>query len=158
MSMSILLVPLAIALCISASETVGAVTEKCRNHEDTNSNDSASLIQTRFNDASLLSQTLVEHGLNVQVLNENELMVSSRGGKLKYIKPNLEGPFFIELHEVIDVDCLVSDLNELENEYDRNVQSFTYHKVLDNLPPEMTVVEDTVLEDDSIKLTIAVRN
>ncbi|MCR4636659.1 MAG: hypothetical protein K5754_10510 [Butyrivibrio sp.] len=153
MSMSVLLVPLAIALCATASETISDIVDKCKNNKGNNT-----LVQTRINDYDILKKTLEEHGLSVATQDRNHVNVYSQGGNLRYIRENEEATFLIDLDDVKNVNCLVNDLNELENEYDRNVQSFTYNRIIKSLPEDMTIVEDEVLEDDSILLTISVNN
>ena len=150
MSMSVFLVPLAIALCATASETISDIVDKCRNSNHYEP------IQTKFNDHDLLVKTLEEHGLNVAVYGNNKIAVTSGAGRLIYERDNANLPYSIDLKDVSNIDCLANDLSELENEYDRNVQSFTYNKVLKNLPSDMTIIEDEVLEDESILLTISV--
>ena len=49
-----------------------------------------------------------------------------------------------------------SELNDIDVEYDANVQSYTYEHVIENLPDNMSVEDEQVLEDNSILLTIAV--
>ena len=52
---------------------------------------------------------------------------------------------------------LLDSVDELENEYGRNVQTFTYNKVMTSLYEHgMTVDQEEVLEDDSILLTLNV--
>ncbi len=150
MSMSVFLVPLAIAICATASEKIGDIIDKC------NSGEKVEPIQTKINDFDLLLMTLQEHGLNPIVYNNNCVDVASASGRLKYFRESVDQSFSIELDRVNNIDCLISDLTELENEYDRNVQSFTYNRIINNLPQDMTIIEDEVLEDESILLTISV--
>lgn len=153
MSMSVLLVPLAVALCVTASETMASITNKISNPTENNAS-----IQTRFNSADILIQTLKEHGLDIEICDSNTILVKSTGGILRYVRKNKNESFSIELMNVDKFDCLINDLNELENEYDRNVQSFTYNKVIQNLPSNMCIVENNVLDDESILLTISVQD
>ena len=103
-------------------------------------------------------QTLKEHGLDIEICDSNTILVKSTGGILRYVRKNKNESFSIELMNVDKFDCLINDLNELENEYDRNVQSFTYNKVIQNLPSNMCIVENNVLDDESILLTISVQD
>ena len=153
MSMSVLLVPLVVALCISSSETLDEVAEKCKVNAA-----KSTPIQTRFNDAKLLEQTLKEHGLRVEDSGENRLTVVTNGGILNYVRKSEKEPFAISLDKVSNLDCLVNDLEELETEYDRNVQTFTYNRLMHSLPPDMKVIEDVVLDDETILVTLEVTN
>ena len=62
------------------------------------------------------------------------------------------------ISQVSDVDRLVEDFKELEEEYDLNVQTFTYNRVVENLPENMLIESEQVMEDDSILLTINVND
>ena len=59
--------------------------------------------------------------------------------------------------DISDMRQLLSSVDELNNEYGRNVQTFTYHKVMEGLIEHgMTVDTEEILEDDSIVLTLNV--
>lgn len=53
-----------------------------------------------------------------------------------------------------DVDGLICSIKSLEEDYARNVQSYTYDKVIAGLENNMSIEKEEVLEDDSILITI----
>lgn len=56
-----------------------------------------------------------------------------------------------------DMDRLIADLKEFEEEYGRNVQDYTYHKILQAMEEHgLSLKEEEVLEDDSILLTLRI--
>ena len=66
-------------------------------------------------------------------------------------------PFLLELKDISDMRELLNSVDELNNEYGRNVQTFTYNKVMEGLIEHgMTVDTEEILEDDSIVLTLNV--
>jgi pentatricopeptide repeat protein len=61
----------------------------------------------------------------------------------------------LEVKGVKDMQDLKSSLDALENEYGRNVQAFTYNRVMCSLVEHgMGIEAEEVLEDDSIVLTL----
>ena len=64
-------------------------------------------------------------------------------------------PFSLQLRNISNMHELLDSVDELENEYGRNVQTFTYNKVMTGLIEHgMTVDTEEILEDDSILLTL----
>lgn len=153
MSACVTLIPLAVALCVSAVETVGMVRQKCANKEGLSQG-----IQTRFNDEALLVQTLQEHGLQVQVSADGSIRALCPEGSLVYRRGGQDNAYMIHLDEVRNVEGLLCDIDLIEKEYGMNVQSYTYHRVMDNLDDHMRVEEEKVLADDSILITISLDN
>ncbi len=150
MSMTLTLVPLAIALNVSLASSVAAIL--CKQKPE-----GASLpaVETIFSDAALLEQTLREHGLSFTAASPNEYTVSTDAGVLRYFRASADVPFQLEATGVDDMEELLDSLDALENEYGRNVQKFTYDKVMCSLAQYgMTVDREEVLEDDSILLTL----
>ena len=52
--------------------------------------------------------------------------------------------------------ALLEQIQLFETEYGRNVQTYTYHHIKENLTEDMQIVSETVLEDDSLVLTISI--
>lgn len=67
-----------------------------------------------------------------------------------------DGPFVMDIGEVGDIQCLIDELDSIETEYNGNVQTYTYERVMNNLPEDMVVESEEVLEDNSIVLTLTV--
>lgn len=153
MSVTLTLVPLAVAVGLSLTASSVALLNQSRNQTDLDN----ITLETAFVDASLLQKTLSEHGLNVQVVGENEMIVASESGQLRYFRTSAENPFLLQLRNISNMHELLDSVDELENEYGRNVQSFTYNKVMTSLIEHgMTVDSEEIMEDDSILLTLNV--
>jgi len=154
MSISLVLVPLAIAVSITAKESLAIIAEN-RTHAKSSSGGQLSAIETRFNSDSLLVQTLIEHGVDVKAISENHIICNVGNAQLEYTRQDASQSFLMSVHNVEDVDCLLDSINLFEQEYDRNVQSFTYGHLMSNLGNTgMQLVDEEVLEDHSILLTI----
>ena len=152
MSVTLTLVPLAVAVGISLSAASSVLISQ---HKDVQ--EELPALETAFLDSELLVKTLTQHGLQVRQLGENELVVSSESGTLRYFRQEAGRPFLLELKDITDMRQLLSSVDELNNEYGRNVQTFTYNKVMEGLIEHgMTVDTEEILEDDSILLTLNV--
>lgn len=151
MSVTLTLVPLAIAVGISLTAASTSLLSQHRNTAVEN----IPPLETAFTDANLLHKTLTQHGLQVQTTHENELIVRSPSGVLRYFRHNNTQPFSLQMSNISNMRELLDSVDELENEYGRNVQTFTYNKVMTSLHEHgMTVDQEEVLEDDSILLTL----
>ncbi len=114
-------------------------------------------LETRFADETLLLQTLREHGMNVQSAQEGQYFVETDCGRLRYLRKEKNGPYYVQIENVADMRGLLQSIDSLENEYGRNVQKFTYDRVLHSVGHYgMSIEEQTVLEDDSIVLRLKV--
>ena len=90
--------------------------------------------------------------------SSRRLIAECAEGVLIYERNAENEPFVVTISQVSDVDRLVEDFKELEEEYDLNVQTFTYNRVVENLPENMLIESEQVMEDDSILLTINVND
>jgi hypothetical protein len=141
MSVTLVLIPMAVAIGMSlgSSGIAALLGLKPKNQKNLDP------VETIFNDASLL----------VKEDGENEYRIETQMGVLHYFRASQEAPFSLEVRNVGDMDELLGSLQSLENEYGRNVQAFTYAKVMESLSEHgMAVASEEVLEDDSILLTI----
>lgn len=152
MSLMMLLVPMAVALSVTSAETVLAIKEKCKNISENTTED----IQTRFTNSVLLQETLTEHGIKITVHNDNFIEAEFEMGKIIYHRELADENYKMNIVNVSDADGLVCNLELLENEYDSNVQSYTYNKVISSIPDNMVIESEEVMEDDSILITITV--
>ena len=151
MSVTLTLVPLAVAVGLSLTATSTALLAQHRNH----TTQEIPALETAFTDASILQKTLNQHGLQVQMVSGNEMFVTSDSGILRYFRNDTSSPFSLELRNISNMHELLDSVDELENEYGRNVQTFTYNKVMTGLIEHgMTVDIEEILEDDSILLTL----
>lgn len=151
MSITITLVPLAVAVGLSLTATSTALLTQHRQNET----QQIPALETAFMDAAILRKTLTQHGLQVETVSENELFVRSDAGELRYFRKEASGKFYLELRNISNMHELLDSVDELENEYGRNVQTFTYNKVMTGLIEHgMTVDSEEILDDDSILLTL----
>jgi len=112
-------------------------------------------LETQFADETLLLQTLREHGMQVQNAGEGAYVVETDCGRLRYLRKTAAGPYYVQIENVADMQGLLASIDSLENEYGRNVQTFTYDRILHSAGDYgMAVEEQTVLEDDSILLRL----
>ncbi len=152
MSLTLTLIPVAVAVGMSLSSSSIAALTSLRGKKT----QSFDPVETTFADAALLLKTLGEHGLQVQQHGENEFVVQTESGTLRYFRTQAEAPFYLELSGVSDLDGLLDSLDSLENEYRRNVQAFTYDKVKSYLAEHgMTLEQESVMDDESILLTLS---
>ena len=156
MSISIILIPLAVALSITTKTAVETLIENKNKSKSTGQRiTQLAPMLTIFNDIILLEQTLREHGLSVTVISENQLICQAGGACLDYSRQTAGEPFQVAVSGVNDVGKFISEMECFEQEYKQNVQSYTYSKLIENLSDSnMKIVEETLLADNSILLTI----
>lgn len=112
-------------------------------------------IETIFNDITLLKKTLDEHGLTTSVLSDNQLICRIGDVLIDYTRQTNGEPFQLTISGLQNIDNFFEEMECFEREYRQNVQSYTYNKLMNNLNERnMNVVEETILEDNSIMLTI----
>ena len=146
MSISMVLLPVAIIMAITTKEPIEVQKEAAAEFAP---------MQTIFSDSMLLEQTLREHGLAVTALSEHQLICQAGDVRLQYARRTAEEPFWLTVSGVQNMDSFLAELECFEREYRQNVQSYTYSRLKDNLSKRnMKVAEETLLEDNSILLTI----
>ena len=112
--------------------------------------------ETIFADSQLLAKTLNGFDCHFQQVDENHFIVETTCGNLIYKRNSVDEAFRLYLDEINDVDGLLANIKSFEVDYGRNVQAYTYDHIKKNLSDNMTIVDDEVLEDDSLYLTINV--
>lgn len=159
MSLSTILIPLAIALAASIPGSVALAVDAAKSDPDVSGMVGVDIgpVSTIFNSASILEKTLREHDLPVARISEDHIVCKCSGVELHYLRSAAGEPFSLELRGVRDPDALVAELTCFEKEYRENVQTYTYEKLMRSLiKHRMTVAEETVLEDNSILITLDV--
>lgn len=152
MSASFVLLPLAVALITSSMEGVGRVVDSCQRV----SGGCSDKIETRFNSEDLLKKTLAEYGASFQNDSPDRITADFKTGKIVYERKDSTSPYTMQVFDVKDLDCLIDSIKAIDEEYGCNVQSYTYHKMMQNLPENMRLESDEVLEDGSILITLTV--
>ena len=152
MSMTLTLVPVAVALSMSLGSSSLAALITLKGGEKHGFDP----VETVFADGTILQKTLNEHGLCVKTLSESEYIVETEAGTLRYYRHDAQSPFLLELQNVHDMQQLLDSLDSLENEYRKNVQAFTYDRVMASLEEHgMRAESESVLDDESILLTLS---
>lgn len=113
-------------------------------------------IDTIFVDSDILLETLNGYDCHFDVVSENEYVVKTACGNIKYKREDSTQPFKMYLGEIEDVDGLLENIKSFEIDYGRNVQAYTYNHIKENLSDGMSIETEEVLEDDSLYLTINV--
>ncbi len=150
MSMTVTLIPVVIAL--GSTLSAGSLAAVC-----TDRRKSISGAATGFTDRELLVKTLLEHGMKVAEADDDHLVVMTDEGEIHYSREDSKAPFMMSIKGIRDMDRLIADLKEFEEEYGRNVQAYTYHKILQAMEEHgLSLKEEEVLEDDSILLTLRI--
>ncbi len=111
-------------------------------------------LDTQFVDAEILSKTLNGFDCHFTQVDENQFIVETTCGNLVYKRAGVGEAFKLYFNDINDVDGLVENIRSFEYDYGRNVQAYTYDHIKKNLTDDMTIVEDEILEDDSLYLTI----
>jgi hypothetical protein len=150
MSVTISLTAMAVIACASiASSTLSAMLG-AENFEE----EQMEIFETPFVDSEILVKTLNEHGCCVNAVSENEYVVTTSEGNLRYTRSAVGEPFMLNISEVSNPQLLVENIRSLEFEYGRNVQAYTYSHIMSSLGEDMTFQQEEILEDDSLLLTI----
>ena len=151
MSMSAILIPLAIAVIATANASKDAIKSNCMQPEK-----SRQPILSRYADNRMLKKTLTEHGATVEEISENRIKASFAEGSLTYVRNTPEEAFSILIDSINCVDKFLEELDQIYDEYCNNVQSYTYERVMQNLPENMEVEKEEVMDDNSILITLNV--
>lgn len=151
MSACLFLFPLAIGIITSSIEGTAAIVNACQHSKRGRSEK----IQTRFADNMILSGTLDEMG--VSYTRKGDSIVADFGeGKIEYSRDSVNAPYSMEIYGVKDMNKVACNVEAVDKEYGSNVQQYTYNRVKNNLPDNMSMESEQILEDDSILLTINV--
>ena len=154
MSVILTLTSCAIVAAVSLSSTALMAVAVAK--EDENEQLTEKGLETKFADSEILIKALNGFDCHYTVVSENEIHVKTTAGSMIYKRETAGEGFRLYLDQISDVDALVADIRSFEVDYQRNVQAYTYDHIKKNLQKGMTIVEDELLDDDSIVLTINV--
>ena len=150
MSVSVSLVPLALTLIFMRGE-------KWEKMEVEEGATELGPIKTIFNDTELLEKTLVDHGIKVDMKSQSRVTASVGNAEMIFSRANELDPFSVMVRGLCDANALLKEIHSIETEYQQNVQSYTYEKMITGLTEKnMTIAREHVTEDNSIVLTINV--
>jgi hypothetical protein len=148
MSVTMTLFPVAIVMSLTTKKRAEEHKEALVEHAP---------IETIFSNGVLLEQTLRERGLAVTALSEHQLICDVGDMRLQYHQQAAGEPFWLTVSGIQNMDDFLAEMECYEREYRQNVQSYTYGRLKNNLRElNMNVADETLLEDDSILLTIDV--
>ena len=158
MSLTISLLPIAVALVSSlSSSSVGLILAGAKQDGCAISCASLPPVETIYQDGALLEKTLGDQGLRLQKKSENEYLIRTECGTLRYSRNSEGEPFRVEAGRVRDLEQLLHSVQELEQKYGRNVQAFTRDRILQQLHAyDLSLEQEEQLEDETILLTLRV--
>lgn len=130
-----------------------AICAKVNGAEEVNSEEG---FETMFVDCKVLIDTLGGFDCHIEQLDENTILVRTTAGNLRYSRQNSSEAFRLYFDSIENVDVLYENIKQLEIDYGRNVQSYTYDHIKKNLSRGMSIQSEEVLEDDTLVLTIDV--
>lgn len=110
--------------------------------------------ETVFVDSKILLKTLNEYDCHFDIISENEYIVKTTCGNLRYARDDNILPFKLYIDEISNPDELLESIKSFEEDYGKNVQAYTYAHIKENLSVGTSIVSEEALEDDSICLTI----
>ncbi len=113
---------------------------------------------TDFNDEELLMKTLMEYGTSPVKDGNGDIILSIEGNNLRFNKSGGE-PYTVEIKTGGDIKQIFNDLSLIDDDYNRNVQTYTYENLKKNLADkDLNIESEDVLEDNSIVITLNIRN
>lgn len=154
MSMVLTLLPIGIALCVTAHQSISQImlsrkANKLKLDEDI-------LVETNFSDIITLRKTLEEHGYCVEERN-SDLIVNTSNGELRYFFNSLRNAFDLSITNIQNIDAFMEELEMLDSEYTANIQTNTYQTLKNNIAiNNCSVISEEMLEDNSILIRIDV--
>ena len=112
-------------------------------------------LETVYTDSTILYNTLLAYDCHVERVSENDYLVETESGKLRYYRANPNSAFNVYFDRIDNPDALLRTIHEFDREYGRNVQDFTYHHIKENLADNMRIYDEQV-EGDDLLLTISI--
>ena len=84
--------------------------------------------------------------------------MESSYGKLRFYKEGGEDAYWVLPYDLKDPQKVLEDMEELDEEYMENVQTFTYNGLKERLKgrTDLELESEEVLEDNTILLTLTV--
>jgi len=109
---------------------------------------------TNFVDEKLLIKTLSDYGINTQVAENGTIQCNVENTTLIFYKEN-NSNYEVRIRGNSQIRAVYEQLNAIDEEYKKNVQSYTYNKVVEKLKQtNMDIQSEEVMEDNSLLLTI----
>lgn len=111
---------------------------------------------TNFTEKDLLIKTLCEYGVNVEE-EEDSLKCCIDSYNFIFKKHSL--PYYeVEIYGEDSLRDLYYHLSNIDTEYKNNTQAYTYERILSKISESnMSIQQEEILEDDSIVLTLEIK-
>jgi hypothetical protein len=111
---------------------------------------------TNFVDEEILLDTLRDYGVQTNKNQNGEIQCKVENSILSFYKENSNN-YVVKVKGDSSLKYVYDQLNVIDEEYKRNVQSYTYNKVVEKLQrSNMNIESEEVMEDNSLVLTINV--
>lgn len=111
---------------------------------------------TNFRDSALLIKTLRDFGAQPVRQANGEVHCRIESSTLRFI-PVTDGPYRLELEDAPDIKYLYRQLQLLDEDYGRGVQSLVYNALKGRVNQKnLSITHEEVMEDNSIVLTLTV--
>lgn len=109
---------------------------------------------TNFKDKSILMKTLDDYGVNYLTQSNGTINCNLDNHTFKF-KLNENSSYMIEIENEKDLKDMIMNLNNLDEDYRRNVQNKTYENLKNKVEEKGYKIEsEEVMEDNSIVITI----
>jgi hypothetical protein len=111
---------------------------------------------TNFKDKSILMKTLDDYGVNYSTQSNGTINCRIDNHAFKF-KLNENSAYTIEIENEKDLKDMIMNLNNLDEDYRRNVQNKTYENLKTKVEEKGYKIEsEEIMEDNSIVITINV--
>lgn len=109
---------------------------------------------TNFKDESILMKTLDDYGVNYSKQSNGTINCNLDNHSFKLI-PSEKSSYMIEIENEEDLKDIFMNLNNLDEDYRRNVQNNTYENLKEKVEEKGYKIEsEEIMEDNSIVITI----
>lgn len=114
-------------------------------------------LKTNYTDKDVLIKTLREYGAGNIESDDYNVSCDMFGVKLFYSKNFSQGSYNLEISRISDEKQCTQMLDDLDDEYNLNIQDITYRKIIERIKSQnLSLESEEVGDDNSILLTINV--
>ncbi|MBX4261302.1 hypothetical protein KTC96_06565 [Clostridium estertheticum] len=111
------------------------------------------ILPTNFTNKEILLKTLNEYGITPICRENDDIVCNIDGCALSFSKEEMN--YIIEIKNISMHEDLYEHFLNIDCEYKKNVQEYTYLKTVQNLKEkQITIESEEIMEDNSIVLTI----
>lgn len=114
-------------------------------------------LKTNYTDKEVLIKTLREYGARAIESDDYNVCCDMFGVKLYYSKNFSQSSYNLEISRISDEEQCTKMLEDLDDEYNLNIQDITYRKIIERIKNQnLSLESEEICEDNSILLTINV--